>query len=149
MARNIRSFCRVLPRGSPSKKRGIRVVLHDLFLQSLERAPAFTIQSRHVDREDSEQTVRLVLSTCSLSVGRPRHASGDADVFKSSLVPQDGGGDFCNLLERVRVVGLGGYDVPLPVQEEYVGGRDKLLQGPSTLMPRAEIEALLDVLFVD
>ena len=59
---------------SPSEEALVRDPLENLLLQADEGMSSLSIQSRHVDVEDTEERVRAVLGPLRLPPGRPRHA---------------------------------------------------------------------------
>ena len=58
----------------PSEDGRVKELSHDLELKPLERLPAFAIERRHVNVEETHHAVCFVLDACRSAVGGPGHA---------------------------------------------------------------------------
>ena len=111
--------------------------LDDFFLKPPEGFWSFSIQQRHVDAEDSKQTVSQVLLTCCLSLGSPGHAVGNAVVAQSLLLLQTCLVYAGNSRDENSEGLLRTQDLPVPCIELDIVRGDELLESPATSEPSA------------
>src|SRR5689334_12109616 len=57
----------------PYENRVVCLKFHDLFLESIECFPTFTVERRHVHTKYAHKTICLVLNSTGLALRCPRH----------------------------------------------------------------------------
>ena len=120
----------------PSEEGRFERRLHNFLLKAYERLESFAVDRGHVDVEEAQQGVRLVLEASRVPFGCPCHALCDAVKGVVHLAGQDAGWNTSDVLkERGKLSLVPEYRLPIPRYEDNKRGRDELLESPSAEVP--------------
>lgn len=105
-------------------------------LQSAKCCHPLSVDSRHVDPENTQQRVCSVFDPSSAPIGGPAHPLGNTEggqCFTPDI--QDGTGNTCYFADIQREIFSGAYFCPAPRYKEHGAGSDEFLEGPTAREP--------------
>ena len=125
---------------SPCEEALVRDLLHDLLLQSSERAVTLAVKGRHVDVEDTQQRVRSVFLPCRLTLRGPREPLGNAEGIQWLQVQKGFLIYVGNVLDKVYKSMLRCNGSPVLREEFHSVRSNEFLERPSTSKPPALVK---------